>query len=152
MNEGRFEQVLRKDGFLIYRIYGNSMMPLIDQRTDLVTIKAIKGPYKRYDIVLYKRDTGQYVLHRILKKRKNDYVICGDHRWRLEYGITDRHILGVMTELVRNGKKLPLKGWRYWFYEHLWCDFYVIRALILWIKAFPRRCKRFLVKKGFWRQ
>ena len=147
MRTSNFEGILAKDGFLVYRIEGDSMMPLIDQRTDLVTIKAVKGSCKKYDIALYKRDSGQYVLHRILRKRKDDYVICGDNRWKLEYGITDKHILGVMTALVRNGKTIPLTGFRYWCYVHLWCDLFLIRASVLWIKALPRRCKRWIKRK-----
>ena len=147
MRTGSIVGVLKEDGYLIYRIMGDSMMPLIDQRTDLVTIKPVEGPCRRYDIALYKRDSGQYVLHRILKRRKADYVICGDNRWQLEYGITDSHILGVMTALVRNGKTIPLTGFRYWCYVHLWCDFFWVRATILWLRALPRRCKRWIKRK-----
>ena len=146
MQTSKFEDLIAKDGYLIYRIKGDSMMPLIDQRRDLVTIKAVEGPCRRYDIVLYKRDSGQYVLHRILRKRKEDYVICGDNRWQLEYGITDKHILGVMTTLVRDGKPIQLSGWRYWLYVHLWCDLFLVRAGILWLKALPYRCRRWLMK------
>ena len=43
--------------------------------------------------------SGRYVLYRILKVRENDYVICGDNRYRKEYGITDQHINGVLTSV-----------------------------------------------------
>lgn len=31
---------------------------------------------------------------------------------------------------------------KYRLYVHLWCDFFFIRAVILWIKALPGRLKR----------
>ena len=64
------------------------MMPLIKQDRDLLIIEPVHGRLKKYDVPLYKRDNGQYVLHRILKVREQGYVICGDNRWAKEYGIT----------------------------------------------------------------
>jgi hypothetical protein len=82
-------------------------------------------------VPLYKRDNGQYVLHRILKVREHDYVICGDNRWKKEYGISDRHIIGVLTEIIRDGKSVSVKDKKYLAYVHLWCDFFPVRAFII---------------------
>ena len=127
----------------MYRIQGDSMMPLIDQRTDLVIIQKPKGPCGKYDVVLYRRDNGRYVLHRILKRRREDFVICGDNRWKREYGITDKNVIGVMTGILRNGKEISLDTWKYRAYVRMWCDFFYVRAGILWLKRLPHRmCKR----------
>ena len=68
------------------------MLPLIRQGKDLLLIaRKPEGRLSKYDVPLYRRDSGQYVLHRILKVRENDYVICGDNRWHRETGITDRY-------------------------------------------------------------
>lgn len=115
------------------------MMPLIRQNRDLVIIEEVNGRLKKYDVPLYKRDSGQYVLHRILKVRKDDYVICGDNRWRKEYGITDRHIIGVLTGIVRDGKTFLVNNKKYRLYVHLWCDLYYVRALILRAKKYLKR-------------
>ena len=131
MNKSTFEEQLSKNGKLIYTNKGDSMMPLIKQDRDLLIIKPVHGRLKKYDVPLYKRDSGQYVLHRILKVRKHDYVICGDNRWVKEYGIRDRHIIGVLTAVVRNGKEISVNNWRYKVYVHLWCDLFPIRAFIV---------------------
>ena len=93
------------------------------------------------------RDGGEnYVLHRILKVREQDYVICGDNRWRPEYGIMDRHLVGVMTGIVRKGKEVPLDGWKYRLYVRLWCGLFPLRAFILFLRdifgRIMRRTKR----------
>ncbi len=131
MNKSTFEEQLAKNGKLIYTNRGDSMMPLIKQDRDLLIIKPVHGRLKKYDVPLYKRDSGQYVLHRILQVRKHDYVICGDNRWVKEYGIRDRHIIGVLTAVVRNGKEISVNDWKYKAYVHLWCDFFPIRAFIV---------------------
>ena len=146
-----FEAFLASKGYLLYTNIGTSMLPLLRQRRDIIEIHR-KDPMtrcKRYDVVLYKRGD-RYILHRILKVRPNDYVICGDHNiWR-EYGITDELILGVMTRVIRDGKPIYPTDWKYKLYVHLWCDFYHVRAAILYAKmvfrAVGQRLKRLFRK------
>ena len=141
-----FEELLEKDGYLVYTNVGASMMPLLRQRRDIIEIrKKNTQRCKKYDVVLYKRGD-KYILHRILKVREKDYVICGDHNiWR-EYGITDSQILGVMTRVIRDGKSIYPTDWKYKVYVHLWCDFYYLRAGILLGKRMVSRIARRLVR------
>ncbi len=134
-----FEDLLKNDGYLVYTNVGVSMMPLLREHRDIVEIR-YKDPSsrcKRYDVVLYKRG-GKYILHRVLKVRPQDYVICGDHNiWR-EYGITDGQILGVMARVIRDRKSIYPSSRKYKIYVHLWCDFYHLRAVILYLKMLSR--------------
>lgn len=114
-----FERELEKHGRLIYPNVGDSMMPLIKQGRDLLVIEPISAPLRRGDIPLYKRDSGQYVLHRIISCRRGKYKICGDNRVWVEKGIEDRHMIGVLTGLIRGGKEIPIReaeGKLYRFY------------------------------------
>lgn len=142
MNNPTFEDEIKRTGRIIYTNVGDSMMPLIKQGRDVLVISAVNGRLKRYDIPLYKRDSGQYVLHRILKVRKNDYVICGDNRCNKEYGITDRHIIGVLSGIIRDGREIPVTDIKCRIYAHLWCDLFPVRVLIIRIRQiFKRRLK-----------
>ena len=143
----RFEDVIERDGKLVYTNVGDSMRPLIRQGKDLIIIEKPQGRLKKYDVPLYKRDSGQYVMHRILKVRENDYVICGDNRYSKEYGITDKHIIGVLTAIVRDGKEISMTDWKYKAYIHLWCDLFPVRAFVLKLRSIPRRIKRKYEKK-----
>ena len=139
MSKSTFEEEIKRTGKLVYTNVGDSMMPIIRQKRDLLIIEKVNGRLKKYDVPLYKRDSGQYVLHRILKVRKNDYVMCGDNRWQKEYGIADRHIIGVLTGIVRGGKTISMNDKKYRLYVHLWCDFFHVRALILRVKNHLKR-------------
>ena len=134
----KFEDVIERDGRLVYTNVGDSMQPLIRQDRDLLIIEKPHGRLKKYDVPLYKRDSGQYVLHRVLKVRSEDYVICGDNRCGREYGITDRHIIGVLTAVVRDGKEISVTDWRYRIYVHLWCDLFPLRVLLLKARKLPK--------------
>ncbi len=131
MSNSSFEEILEKEGRLIYSNVGDSMLPLIRQGRDLLIIQRPKGRLKKFDVPLYRRDSGQYVLHRVMEVREDDYVLCGDNRWRKEYGITDRQILGVLTAVVRKGKELRVTDWQYRLYVHLWCCLYPLRSFYL---------------------
>lgn len=142
MEERTFEDVLNTKGYLVYTNVGTSMMPLLRQRRDIIEIRK-KGPdrCKKYDTVLYKHGS-KYILHRIIKVRPHDYVIAGDHNIHKEYGITDDMILGVMTRVIRDGKSIYPTNWKYRLYVHLWCDFYPVRAVILFCKALPKKIRQ----------
>ena len=142
-----FEEMLKEKGFLVYTNVGVSMMPFLRERRDIIEIRR-KDPVtrcKKYDVVLYKC-SDKYILHRILAVRLHDYVICGDHNIRREFGITDDMILGVMTRVIRGGKSIYPTDWKYRLYVHLFCDFFPIRAAILFAKkltaAILRRVKK----------
>lgn len=133
------EAEIEKHGTGIFTNVGDSMMPLLRQRRDIIHISKVEGRLKKYDVSLYKRDNGQYVLHRILKVRENDYVICGDNRTGMEEGITDRHIIGVMTGVSRDGKFLSVNDKKYKLYVMLWGGRKSYRIFLLRVKSVMKR-------------
>lgn len=142
--ELRFEDILEQEGRLVYTNVGTSMMPLLRERRDLMIIRK-KGPERLHwlDCPLYKRDNGQYILHRVMWVRKNDYVICGDNQWYLERGITDRHVIGVLEAVDRDGKTLYMRSTKMRLYGLLQFALYPIRAC--WLIA--RRLVQKITKK-----
>ena len=136
-----FEEILEHSGRLVYTSAGDSMRPFIRSDRDLLVIEKPQGRLKKYDVALYRRDSGRYVLHRVIKVRPNDYVTCGDNRWQREAGVTDRHVLGVLTAIVRDGKTVSVRDPDYRRRVRLWCGFYWLRAAVLWMRALPGRVR-----------
>ena len=130
-----FEELLETKGYIVYRIVGCSMLPLLRQKRDIVEIRP-KGAERcrKNDVVLYKRNN-KYILHRILKVCPNGYIIAGDNNILLEKDISDNQILGIMKSIVRNGKEINMDGIIYKAYVFIWCDLYPVRIFILRIKA-----------------
>ena len=114
-----FEGYLNEHGKLIYTNVGVSMLPLLRQGKDLFILQKKKGRCNVGDVVLYRRKH-QYVLHRVIEVKTNDYVILGDNCIEKEYGITDDDILAVMTNFVRNGKNYTVRNLGYRFYSFIW--------------------------------
>lgn len=90
---------------------------MLRQGRDLFTVVP-KGPErcKKYDVVLYRRPSDPYVLHRIIEVRPDSYVILGDNCIAKEYGIRDEDILGVLTSFQHNGHTVSVSDWRYRLY------------------------------------
>ena len=55
-------------------VTGNSMWPTFRHRKDQVVLRPA-DTFQKGDIILYRRENGQYVLHRIMQK-KDGYVFC----------------------------------------------------------------------------
>ncbi len=127
MNKSTFEEELERKGKLTYICVGVSMLPLLRQRKDIITIAKKQGRCKKYDVALYKRPNGSYVLHRVVEVREKDYVILGDNCVNKEYGITDENILGVMTSFVRGGREYSVNNGLYRLYSKLWYALYPLR-------------------------
>ena len=133
------EEEINENGKLVFTNVGTSMKPLIKQDRDILIIEKTNGKLKKYDIPLYKRKDGQYVLHRILNVSNDEYVICGDNCYIKEYGITDSNIIGVLTAIVRKGKQVKTTDFKYKLYTHIWCDLFFIRAFMLRMFKFLKR-------------
>ena len=130
MNKTTYEEYLEKNGTLIYRNVGVSMLPLIKQGRDLFIVKKKSAHRcKKYDVVLFKRADNKYVLHRIIKVNPNDYIIRGDNCVNKEYGVKDEDIIGVMTSFIRKGKEYSVDNRLYKLYSVLWCRVYFLRRV-----------------------
>ena len=85
MSNSTYEEQLQQHGSLVYTNVGDSMLPLLREHRDLLIIeKRPEGRCKKFDIVLYRRPSGKHILHRIIKVRKDEYIIAGDNRWERE--------------------------------------------------------------------
>ena len=142
-----FEEEIRNSGKLIYTTVGVSMRPLIKQGRDLLIVTKPQGRLKKYDIPLYKRKNGQYVLHRVVKVKDDGYVILGDNCIKWENDIKDDQIIGVLTSLVRKGKEVDFNSFGYRFYSRAWYLLYPVRVIFLSARRLAGKIKRKLIRK-----
>ena len=117
----KFEEILDKDGELVFTNVGYSMYPLIRQREDILKIVKTDN-FKKGDIVLYKSHVDHYVLHRILKIKKDKIILAGDYNYFKDKPITKECILGKLVSIKKkDGKVIDLskdKKARKFFYTN----------------------------------
>ena len=115
----KFEEVLEKDGELFFTNVGYSMYPLIKEREDILHIVKTSD-YKRGDIILFKSNVEHYVLHRILKIKKDKIITAGDYNYFKDQPITPDQVLGkLVTIKKKDGKEIDLskdkKARKFWY-------------------------------------
>ena len=109
-----YKDVIDKKGYYIATPIGISMLPLIRETVDTVKLVKPDRELKKYDVVLYQRpQTGVYVLHRIIKVRKDSYDLCGDNQVVVEHGVKRDWIIGVMEGFFRDEEYIPITDEKY---------------------------------------
>lgn len=102
-------------------ITGTSMVPTLKGGRDRVTFRRPEAPVRKGDLILYRRDSGQFVLHRIVSLPKDGTcTCCGDHQWVREPGIRQDQIVGLVTEITRKGKSFPISKLAYRLWVRVW--------------------------------
>lgn len=128
-------EVIQNGGAFHLTTAGISMLPMLRDRKDTVVLVKPSLPLKKYDVALYKRADGTFVLHRVVGFDKNGYIFCGDNQYVFEHGITDENIIAVTKSYIKAGKTIPCNSFSYKCYCLWHCKTRKIRHLILRVKS-----------------
>ena len=124
-----FEEILSRDGRLVYKARGNSMRPFIRGSRDLVVIVPPHGRLKKGETALFKRN-GLYVLHRVIEAGESGYVFRGDHNYYEETGVKDGDVIGVLEAVVRGGRTVRTESPAAKAYARVWTALYPLRKAV----------------------
>lgn len=138
------EEKLHLGGEVTINPGGISMEPLIKAGRDSVTL-TLPSELKKYDVVLYRRKNGQFVLHRILGVEDGNLIMCGDNQVVLEYGIKEADIIAKMSAVIRKNKKISVNS-------HLYKAYSVLRVFTQRVKAYYYKFRSSLgrLKRKIW--
>ena len=123
------EQLLERDGVLVYRTKGVSMEPMLRRNRDLVTIRVPSSPLRKYDVALYRRGD-DLVLHRVIGRAEGVYLIRGDNTYSVER-VPEGNVIGVLTGFRRRNKDYTVRDPGYRLYVTAWCALYPARAVLM---------------------
>lgn len=113
------EKMLVSNQSVKLAVKGNSMYPLLRSNTDWVVLTKKHKPSK-YDILFYKRDNGEYILHRAVRKKNNCFYMAGDNETTVEYPVYEQQILASVESFYRNGRQYSCNSFLYRLYSLLW--------------------------------
>lgn len=117
-------------------ITGSSMSPFLLSHKDSICFKTPWRPLRRGDMVFYERRSGQFVMHRICKVRKEGLYIVGDAQWEIEGPVDPEQVFALITKAHRRGKWIGPDDFWWKFYERLWIRLIVFRPAIFKIYRF----------------
>ena len=98
---------------------GTSMLPLIRQGKDFVELSPLPDQLKKYDLPLYRRQDGSFVLHRIVGVGET-YTCMGDNQFRRETGVTRDQMIALVSAVYRGKKRVSVTAFSYKAYCRLW--------------------------------
>lgn len=101
-------------------ISGDSMYPFLVHGRDTVYLSKLTGPVKRGDMVLYRRNGGQYILHRVYRAGEQTLELIGDGQVGIEPGIGYSQLLAGVSAVRRKGRLLRPGHPVWFFYGKIW--------------------------------
>ncbi len=114
-----FRERLEKGQTVRFMPRGVSMLPMLRQGIDSVVLSPVPEKLKRFDLPLYQRENGQYILHRVIKV-EDTYTCLGDNQFDKEYGVKHEQMIGLVTEYYRGDKHHSVNELGYRLYCRLW--------------------------------
>lgn len=121
---------------------GYSMNPFIVHMEDQITI----GPWSDEEIrkgvvVLVKDCRGNYILHRIIRRKDNNIVLMGDGNIGIHEAACIENIIGVMRSVIKKRRSYHVNGMAWRLYSCIWRLLRPVRRypLALWRRLNPQQ-------------
>lgn len=128
-----YRALLNEDGVqsLPLVVSGSSMSPFLVHGRDTVYLSKTPEHIGVGDILLYRRDSGMYVLHRVVGINGDELSLLGDAQIHIENGIRRDQVIAVASAAVRKGRHIAAGDPCWDFFEKLWPHMVGLRSLLL---------------------
>ena len=124
------QQMINDGHEVVITVAGWSMRPFLRNQQDRVMLKKPTGALKVGDIVLYRKKTEQFVLHRIYKIESGAYYMMGDSQIDLEGPIEADSIFAVVTDVERNSQWISVEMLSWKIASGMWRMLYPVRKIV----------------------
>ena len=127
------ERSINELGYAVAPIAGTSMMPLLKEGRDRVELEPCSQErLKKGNVVLYKKNDGTLVLHRIIKTENGEFfTVLGDHQFKNAERVNKNQIIAVACGFFIKGRSVNEKTRWYRLYKKLWLCNLNVRRIIL---------------------
>jgi hypothetical protein len=124
------KELLSSNKTVTIPVKGTSMRPFyVDSQTQ-VTLSLPLSTFRRLDVVLFERENGQMVLHRIVKMSRDTLIIQGDALRNSEI-VKPSQVVGVVLRHERRGKIHSERSFWYLTIVRVWVLFAFLRRPML---------------------
>lgn len=114
------EQLLQEGKTIQLQPQGYSMYPMFLPGRDWAVIEPVSRKLRRGDVVLYRREGGILVLHRICKVKPEGLYLVGDNQTKLEGPLQQVWVRGMLTAFIRKGRHISVYNPVYQFISRIW--------------------------------
>ncbi len=140
--EQDIEKLLAEGNRIQIKPRGYSMYPVLVPGRDEAIVAPVRvegtgegdfthvSKLKRGDVVLYRRDQGILVLHRVWKRQGDRFYLVGDNQKEIEGPLRPDQIKGIMVGMVRKSKKISVKNPIYRVLTGIWLWMRPVRPVV----------------------
>lgn len=127
------ERCIKELGYAVVSITGTSMLPLLKEGRDLVELESCSQErLKKGNVVLYKKNDGTLVLHRIIKTENGEFfTVLGDHQFNNDERVNKNQIIAVACGFFIKGRYVNEKTQWYRLYKKIWLSSLTVRRCFL---------------------
>ena len=127
------ELCIEEIGCALVPTKGTSMLPLLEEGKALVeVVRADCNQLKKGDVVLYKKNDGTLVLHRIIKaESKEVFTVLGDHQFKNAERVNKQQIIPIAQGFFINGSYVDENTRWYRIYKRIWLSSLTLRRCCL---------------------
>ena len=127
------ERSINELGYAVVPITGTSMLPLLKEGRDLVELESCSQErLKKGNVVLYKKNDGTLVLHRIIKTENGEFfTVLGDHQFNNDERVNKNQIIAVACGFFIKGRYVNEKTRWYRLYKKIWLSSLTVRRCFL---------------------
>ena len=127
------ERSIKELGYAVAPITGTSMLPLLKEGRDRVELEPCSQErLKKGNVVLYKKNDGTLVLHRIIKTENREFfTVLGDHQFNNAERVNKNQIIAVACGFFIKGRYVNEKTRWYRLYKKIWHGNLNVRRIIL---------------------
>ena len=124
---------------VVIPVAGGSMVPFL-HHGDTVCLNLLDSAPKRGDVVLYRRESGRYILHRIYRMRRDGSVLMvGDAQQEIEILPSRDMICARVTSARHQGKLCQPGQLRWWFYRRVWLRLRPVRYFLMSLRGWKKK-------------
>lgn len=123
---------------------GVSMLPMLRQGKDSVELSPLPAKLKKYDLPVYRRPSGQLVMHRVWEVHDDYYICMGDNTEAYETIYPDQ-MIGVVSAFKRGEKRIEVTDPGYQRYCRMWRLTRPFRKCYKSLKRLAKKCLRHLL-------
>ena len=115
-----YESLLREGAELPLVVSGESMLPFLRPGRDTVFLKRPEGALQEGDIAFFRRATGDYILHRVVRTDENRCWFLGDAQTRVEGPLPVSCVIARVTAVRRGGRLIRPDSLFWQFFSGPW--------------------------------
>ena len=123
--------VVQSGGYLPLCVTGTSMCPTLKPERDVVWLRACTpNDLTRGRILLFRRQDGTFILHRIRKRLPDGRLIMNGDAQSWCETISPEYAIAVVEEMEIKGKRIPHKSVSLLLWDNFWYPTRSLRPLI----------------------